>query len=89
MRMICISPSVAAWATLAATGVFPMLDLFRQGDSKSIAFGVMYIINVAIWGLACLGCWLVLPLAVAAYRRGDQPRRDREYEINGIQMNAA
>lgn len=47
-----------------------MFRMFQMNDSKGIAFGIMFIINIALWGIAGLGCWVVLGLAVAAYRCG-------------------
>ncbi|KAF8072366.1 hypothetical protein HT031_000025 [Scenedesmus sp. PABB004] len=72
-----------------SAGIFPMLRQFQRGDAKGIAFGILYIINIAIWGLAAGGCWLVLGLAVAAYRRGDGPRREYEARMGGVQLGAA
>jgi hypothetical protein len=65
-----------------------MLDMFKQNDGKGIAFGIMYIINISLWGIAGLGCWVVLGLAVTSYRKGDGPRRDYEGRMGGVQMNA-
>jgi hypothetical protein len=48
----------------------------------------MYIINISLWGIAGLGCWVVLGLAVTSYRKGDGPRRDYEGRMGGVQMNA-
>ncbi|KAI8466091.1 MAG: scamp family-domain-containing protein [Monoraphidium minutum] len=59
-------------------GIFQLIKLFQRGDSKSVAFGIMYIVNVVIWGLAGIGGWLSLAASIAAYRRGDGPRRDYE-----------
>lgn len=78
---------VCAAAVCRRAGVFPMLKLFQAGGAKNVAFGVMYIINVAAWGLVAAACWVVLGLAVAAYRRGDGPRKDAEYAAGGgVQM---
>eukprot|EP00879_Flechtneria_rotunda_P030591 GHRR01033247.1.p1 GENE.GHRR01033247.1~~GHRR01033247.1.p1 ORF type:complete len:356 (+),score=123.81 GHRR01033247.1:287-1354(+) len=94
--LIIVHLAWCVWMILAlpnlgqfSAGVFPMLDSFKRGDSKGIAFGIMFIINIALWGLAGFGCWVVLGLAVAAYRKGDQPRRDAEERYGGIQMNQA
>lgn len=45
-----------------------MFRMFQRNDSKGIAFGIMFIINIALWGIATLGCWVCIGLAVAAYR---------------------
>ncbi len=58
--------------------MFPTIDLFNAGDSKSIAFGILYIINICLWGIAGLGCWVCLGLAVKAYRRADDGRKAYE-----------
>jgi hypothetical protein len=52
----------------AAAGIFPMFRMFQRRDSAGIAFGIMFIINIALWGLAVFGCWVCIGLAVAAYR---------------------
>lgn len=52
-----------------------MFRMFQRGDSKGTAFGIMFIINIALWGIAGFGCWVVIGLAVAAYRwAGPNPR---------------
>lgn len=71
-----------------SAGIFPMFRMFQMNNSKGIAFGIMFIINIGLWGIAGLGCWVVLGLAVAAYRRGDGPRKDYEERVGGVQMNA-
>lgn len=71
-----------------SAGIFPMFRMFQRGDAKGTAFGIMFIINIALWGIAAFGCWVVIGLAVAAYRRGDGPRRDYEERMGGVQMNA-
>jgi hypothetical protein len=55
-----------------------MLDFFSAGGSAGLAFGIMYIVNIALWGIAGFGAFTCLGLAVAAYRRGDTPRREYE-----------
>jgi hypothetical protein len=45
-----------------------MFRMFQRNDSKGIAFGIMFIINIGLWGIATLGCWVCIGLAVAAYR---------------------
>lgn len=47
-----------------------MFRMFQMGGPKGNAFGVMFIINIALWGVAAFGCWVVIGLAVAAYRYG-------------------
>jgi hypothetical protein len=63
------------------------MDHFSRGGASGLAFGIMYIINIAIWGLVAFGSWVVLGLAVAAYRRGDGPRR--AYEERHAPLSAA
>eukprot|EP00878_Enallax_costatus_P030408 GHUV01033103.1.p1 GENE.GHUV01033103.1~~GHUV01033103.1.p1 ORF type:complete len:119 (+),score=19.14 GHUV01033103.1:591-947(+) len=75
--------------TSFSAGVFPMLQQFQSGGSKGTAFGIMFIINICLWGLAGVGCWVCLGLAVKAYRRGDALRRQNEDRMGGIQMNQA
>lgn len=60
-------------------GIFKAIDLFNAGGGpKDTFFGVMCLINVAVWGLAGFGGWVVLGLAIKAFRAGDKPRRDYE-----------
>lgn len=92
--LIMIHMAWAAWMVVAApnlgtfsAGIFPMMDHFSRGGASGLAFGIMYIINIGIWGLVALGSWVVLGLAVAAYRRGDEPRR--AYEERHAPLSAA
>ncbi|GBF90710.1 hypothetical protein Rsub_03011 [Raphidocelis subcapitata] len=63
-------------------GIFPLLRFFQaKGDAQSLAFGILCIINVVIWGLAGVGSWLSLGLAVAAMRRGAAPRLEYESRL--------
>eukprot|EP00882_Tetradesmus_deserticola_P008201 GHRQ01008646.1.p1 GENE.GHRQ01008646.1~~GHRQ01008646.1.p1 ORF type:complete len:299 (+),score=151.90 GHRQ01008646.1:234-1130(+) len=93
--LVMLHMAWCVWMVLAlpnlgsfSAGVFPMLDMFKRNDAKGIAFGIMYIINICLWGLAGLGCWVVLGLAVTSYRKGDTPRRDHEARSGGVQMNS-
>uniref|UniRef100_A0A383WI86 Secretory carrier-associated membrane protein n=1 Tax=Tetradesmus obliquus TaxID=3088 RepID=A0A383WI86_TETOB len=93
--LIMLHMAWCVWMVLAlpnlgsfSGGVFPMLDMFKANTGKGIAFGIMYVINICLWGIAGLGCWVVLGLAVTSYRRGDTPRRDYEARMGGVQMNA-
>ncbi|KAI8465734.1 MAG: hypothetical protein J3K34DRAFT_486714 [Monoraphidium minutum] len=59
-------------------GIFPMLRMFQGGDGKRVTFGILYAVNVALWGLAGVGGWFSLGMSIAAYRRGAKPRQDYE-----------
>jgi hypothetical protein len=54
------------------------MALFSAGDSKSIAFGICFIVNIVIWGLAGIMGWVVLGLTVKMYRKGEDARKDYE-----------
>jgi hypothetical protein len=45
-----------------------MFRMFQQRDAKGYAFGIMFIINIVLWAIACFGTWVCIGLAVAAYR---------------------
>lgn len=59
-------------------GIFPTMALFQDGGSKNIAFGICFIVNIVLWGLAGLGSWLALGLAVQMYRKGTDAREQYE-----------
>ncbi len=66
-------------------GIFKAIDLFNAGGgAKDTFFAVMCIINVAVWGLAAFGSWVVLGLAIKAFRAGDRPRKDYEARFGGV-----
>lgn len=61
-----------------SAGVFPMLSLFNDGGGKGVAFGIMYIINIGIWGCVAFLCTVISGYAIKAYRAGDAPRKAHE-----------
>jgi hypothetical protein len=73
------------WMIIAAkglgdfsAGIFPMLGHFNRNDAKGIAFGVIYVINVALWAGVTFGTWVCVGLAIRAYRAGGDPAREYE-----------
>lgn len=61
-----------------SAGVFPLLAHFNRNDAKGVAFGVIYIINVCLWAGVTLGTWVIVGLAIRAYRAGGDPAREYE-----------
>jgi hypothetical protein len=67
-----------------SAGIFKAIDLFNAGGgSKDTFFGVLCITNVAVWGLAGFGSWVVLGLAIKAFRASDGPRKEYEARHGG------
>jgi secretory carrier-associated membrane protein len=65
---------IADWSA----GVIPMLGLFQRNDTKGTVFAIFYIINIALWGGVAFGSWVVVGLAIRAYRQGGDPAREYE-----------
>jgi hypothetical protein len=83
--LLLLNVAFAVWMIIAAkglgdfsAGVFPLIAHFGTNTPKGTAFGVLYIINVALWGAVAFGTWVVVGLAIRAYRQGGDPAREYE-----------
>ena len=83
--LLLLNVAWCAWVIVAArgvgefaAGVIPMIGMFQRNDAKGTAFGILYVINIALWGGVALGSWVIVGLAIKAYRAGGDPAREYE-----------
>jgi hypothetical protein len=83
--LILLNIAYCVWSVIAAkglgdfsAGIFPLIAHFGTNTPKGTAFGILYIINVALWGVVGFASWVVLGLAIKMYRQGGEPARAYE-----------
>lgn len=83
--LLLLNVAFAVWMIIAAkglgdfsAGIFPLIEHFNAKTGKGTAFGILYIINVCLWGAVAFGSWVVVGLAIKAYRQGGEPARAYE-----------